>query len=98
MSHRANATDNTLADAGRYLTVVMKQTHHFLATTWHSTQPRTLVADFVTEPPGTLLFVSGVNTHSTPYIVPDSLREEQKLYAEDVIRWSRAFEPLFRRV
>lgn len=92
------STFNTLTDAGRYLTVVMKQTHHFLATTWPSTRPRALVADFVTEPPGPLLVVSGVNTNSTPFIVPDSLREEQKPYAEDVLRWSRAFEPLFQRV
>jgi hypothetical protein len=91
------STFSTLTDAQRYLTVVMKQSHHFFATTWQSTEPSSLVADFVTTPPGPLAIVAGVNTNSTSFIVPDFLRAEQKPYAEDVLRWSQAFEPLFQR-
>ena len=89
---------STLTDAGRYLTVVMKQSHHFLATTWHSTQPEALVADFITKPPGPLNVVSGVNSNSTSYIVPHSLRTEQEPYADDVMRWLQAYEPLIQRL
>jgi hypothetical protein len=90
-------TFSTLTDALRYLTVVMKQSHHFLATTWQSTQSSSLVADFATTPPGPLVVTSGVNTNSTSFTVPDSLRTEQEPYAQDVLRWSQAFQPLFQR-
>jgi hypothetical protein len=76
----------------------MKQSHHFLATAWQSTQPGMLVADFGTIPVGSLPIVSGCNSNSTPYIVPESLHMEQKAYADDILRWSHAFEPLFQRV
>ena len=92
------STFSTLIDAGRYLAVVMKQSHHFLATAWPSTCPETLVAEFVTTPPGALPVVSGVNFGTTSYVVPDSLRVEQKPYADDVMRWSQAFEPAFHRI
>ena len=91
------STFDTLTDAGKCLIIVMKQSHHFLATAWHSTQPEALVAEFVNKPPGPLSVVSGVNSNSTSYIVPDFLRMEQKRYANDLIHWSQAFEPLFQQ-
>ena len=91
------STFKTLADAKRYLRVIMKQSHHFLATTWERTEASSLVAEFATTPPGPLVVISGVNTNSTSYTVPPCVRTEQELYAQDVLRWSRAFEPLFRQ-
>ena len=91
------STFKTLTEAGKYLTVIMKQSHHFMATTWQSTESSSLVADLVTIPPGPLVVVSGVNTNSTSFKVPDSLRVEQKPYAEDILRWLKAFQPLFQR-
>ena len=88
---------SSLADAQRYLTAVMKQSHHFFATTWQYTEPSKLVADFVTTPPGPLAIVAGVNTNSPSFVVPDFLRIQQKPFAKDVLRWSQAFEPLFQR-
>jgi hypothetical protein len=89
------STFSTLTDAQRYLTVVMKQSHHFFTTTWQSTQPSSLVADFVTTPPGPLAIVAGVNINSTSFVVSDTLRLEMKPYVENILRWSQAFEPLF---
>lgn len=39
----------------------------------------------------------GVNTFSSPKVVPYWLEQERDGYVDDVLRWARAYEPLYKR-
>jgi hypothetical protein len=73
----------------------MRRCHHFLATTWPSSETSTLAREFDLLPPEDIIVTTGVNIWSTSYRVSDTLRAEQKEFAEDIDRWSQAFRPLF---
>jgi len=45
--------------------------------------------------PEDIIVTTGVNIYSTSYRVSDTLRAEQKGFADDISRWSRAFQALF---
>jgi hypothetical protein len=84
-----------LSEAQSYLVAVMRRCHHFLATTWPSSETHALSRDFEIVPPEDVIITTGINIWSTSYTVSDSLRIEQQEFAEDIRRWSQAFQPLF---
>ena len=91
------STFNDLMEAQRYLNLVMRRCHHFLATSWSSSEASSLSRDFSVKPPGDVTVITGINIYSTSYKVSDNLRAEQREFGEEVLRWSQAFEPLFKR-
>ncbi|KAE9374633.1 hypothetical protein N431DRAFT_455373 [Stipitochalara longipes BDJ] len=84
-----------LTEAQSYLMAVMRRCHHFLATTWPSSEAHALTRDFDLLPPEDVIVTTGINIWSTSYRVSDILRVEQKEFADDIRRWSHSFQPLF---
>jgi hypothetical protein len=94
--HKMPSTFHDMSEAQGYLIVIMRRCHHFIATTWPSSKTQALNRAFDLLPPEEdVIVTTGSNIWSTSYRVPDILRAEQKEFAEDISRWSAAFESLF---
>ena len=91
------STFNDLSEAQGYLMVIMRRCHHFLACTWLSTETQALNRELDLLPHENLIVKTGSNIWSTSYTVSNNLRIEQREYAEDISRWSRAFKSLYER-
>jgi len=87
---------HNLSEAQSYLLAVIRRCHHFLATTWPSSEAQALAREFEILPPEDVVITTGINIWSTSYRVSDSLRNEQKEFAEDISRWTQNFQPLFK--
>lgn len=88
----------SIAEAGRYLNLVMRRSHHFIATSWATSESASLAGDFSSRAPTKFAVASGTNVFSTSGKVTDELRDEQKEYAREVARWMHAFEPLYNMI
>jgi len=86
-----------LTEARKYLTIVQRRCHHFMAISWVTTKSMTLYRELV-NPPFNVAVVTGCNIFSTPYEVPDEIRIQQVVYAEEIARWSKAFHHLFEKI
>jgi hypothetical protein len=86
----------TMAEARRYLNIAMRQSYHFLATTWPVVNAGALIRDFSGKPPGDITVTTGFNIYSTSYHVPSSIRTEQNEFASYLQKWSEAFDPLYQ--
>jgi hypothetical protein len=88
---------SNVSEARGYLLIVMRRCHHFLASTWQSSQADFLVRDLEMSPPDSIVVTSGTNIYSTSYKVSRAMGIEQKEFAEDLSRWSQAFEALYQK-
>jgi hypothetical protein len=63
----------------------------FLATTGPSSKSRSFARDFEMSTPEDIIVTTGLNRYSTSCTVSETLRAEQKEFADDISRWSQAF-------
>lgn len=84
-----------LKEATLYWEVVMRRTGHFIFSAAGATQAFRLEnATELTIPGRTLVMSSATFIYSSPYLVPEGLREERDTYLVDIDRWSGSFAPL----
>ncbi|KAF2707311.1 hypothetical protein K504DRAFT_535825 [Pleomassaria siparia CBS 279.74] len=86
-----------LETAKMYCTIIMRRSNHFMGTTWTRTRPDLLTRAFKTQEGSTLVSL-GDQIHTTAFTVDDTVREEQKPFFAEVVRWLEAFEPVFSRI
>jgi hypothetical protein len=89
---------NNIKEARRYLNLVMRRAHHFLAVTWSASEASLLSREFKMKPPGDITVTTGVNIYSTSYKVDENIRAEQKIYAEEISRWKTSFQALYQTI
>ncbi|KAE9379817.1 hypothetical protein N431DRAFT_360988 [Stipitochalara longipes BDJ] len=89
---------STLKEAKVFLDLVMRRTQHFISCALITSNSSALSRPFVLVPPTDTFVAVGTNMHSTTNIVTDEIRSEQIVYAAEIERWSRAFQPLFRKL
>lgn len=82
-------------EAQRYLNLIMRRSHHFMATTWGKTNTAALSRDFEIKAPDGVPVA--FNIYSTSNIIPSTLPTEQKPYMRDILRWQDAFAPVFQK-
>jgi hypothetical protein len=87
----------SLRQARAYWDYIMRRSCHFLASAMYAGKADELeklrgqgLCDNDIELPG------GVNTFSSPKETPHWLKEESDKYVDEVMRWLRAYEPLFK--
>ncbi|KAF2109561.1 hypothetical protein BDV96DRAFT_585793 [Lophiotrema nucula] len=80
-----------------YWNVIMRRSVHFLATTWHRTDPDLLTRPFRIRIPGSVIVTVGDTIHTTSVNVDDVVRSGERKHSAETSRWLAAFEPIYLR-
>ncbi|KAF2728530.1 hypothetical protein EJ04DRAFT_591358 [Polyplosphaeria fusca] len=87
-----------VTEAKRYWIIIMRRSCHFLATTWHRTDPHSLTRAVQTPVPGSVTVTVGDTIHTTANRVDEKVRSISRQYSRDVSRWLEAFEATFSKI